>query len=356
MEKIYLSEIENGTPINCDLCNDKGVILVKKGTRVTEELKKKLQKNNIIFLIGNSSPFDNLEDSMAYLDEVVVKQIQETKQVYKQTFYQLSREFETFKTSDRLDKKMVTDIAKSLVSNIATNQQVYMSIQGIRSKDIYTYLHSIDVSIFMILFGKSLSLDPMQLVNAATAGILHDIGKMKIPDHVLLKPEKLLPEEMEVMKKHTIYGYEILKNHLGYEESIARVAKEHHERMDKGGYPQGVGWENLHLFSKMTAICDIYDAITAQRVYKKPMLPHKATEYLMTVVGTHLDQELVRRFVHNIATYPLGAKVLLNTGEEGIVISINNSFPQRPVIKIINTNKIRDLLVELTIFIKEVLE
>ncbi|AOY76061.1 HD-GYP domain-containing protein [Clostridium formicaceticum] len=356
MEKIYLSEIENGTPIAYDLCNDKGTVLVKKGTQITEALKKKLQKNNIIFLMKDTSPFDNLENSMEHLDETVINQIQETKKVYKQTFAQLSREFETFKSSDRLDKKMVADIAKNLVVSISNNQQVYMSIQGIRNKDVYTYLHSIDVSIFMILFGKSLQLEASEMVDAAIAGMLHDIGKMKIPDRILLKPKKLLPEEMEIMKKHTIYGYDILKNHLGYSEIIARVAKEHHERMDKGGYPNAVGWEKLHLFSKMVAICDIYDAITAQRIYKKPMLPHKAIEYLMTVAGIHLERELVRKFIYNIAVYPLGTKVLLNTGEKGIVININKGFPLRPMVKTTDTNKIRNLLIELTVFIKEVLE
>ncbi|SNR96999.1 HDIG domain-containing protein [Anaerovirgula multivorans] len=355
MQKIYLSQIEDGTPIAYDLCNPQGAILVKKGTKMTAFLKQKLQKNNIIYLITNVSPFEVLDDRIKYLDEPVVKQIEEIKKVYKQSFQEISKEFEIFRSGGNIDKKMIASLAKNLVSSINENQQVYMSIQGIRRKDEYTYLHSIDVSIFMILFGKTMSFNAKEIEDAAIAGLLHDIGKTQIRDSILLKPDKLTPEEMEIMKRHTLYGYDILKNQLGYKEDIAKAAKEHHERIDGGGYPQGIKWDKLYLFSKMVAICDIYDAITAERIYKRAMLPHKAIEYLMSIVGTQLEHSLVRKFIHNIAIYPLGTKVLLNTGEEGIVIGINKDFPLRPVVKIVEGNIIRNLLVELTVFIKEII-
>lgn len=354
MQKIYLSQIEDGTPIAYDLCNPQGAILVKKGTKMTSLLREKLQKNNIIYLTTNITPFEALDDRIKYLDEPIVKQIEEIKKVYKQSFKEISREFESFRAGGSLDKKAITSLAKGLVSSIYQNQQVYMSIQGIRRKDEYTYLHSIDVSIFMILFGKTMNFDSQEIEDAAIAGLLHDIGKTQIRDSILLKPDKLTEDEMEIMKRHTLYGYDILKNQLGYKEEIAKAAKEHHERVDGGGYPQSIKWDKLHLFSKMVAICDIYDAITAERIYKKAMLPHKAIEYLMSIVGTQLEHNLVRKFIHNIAVYPLGTKVLLNTGEEGIVIRINKDFPLRPIVKIVEGNRTRNLLVELTVFIKEI--
>lgn len=356
MQKIYLSQIPDGTPIAYDLYNDKGIILLKKGTKMSPALREKLHRNNIIFLIPQISPFETLDDRIKYLDEPVIEEIENIKKLYKETFYQISREFETFKDYSKLDKKNISDITQSLVTSISNNQQVYTSIQGIRRKDAYTYLHSIDVSILMILFGKSMGLDPNQIEEAATAGLLHDIGKTKIQDSILLKPEKLTVAEGEIMKKHTIYGYNILKDQLGYKEAIARVAREHHERMDGQGYPRGIKWENMHMFSKMATICDIYDAITSERVYKKAMLPHIAIEYLMSIVNSHLDPQLVRQFIYNIAIYPMGTKVLLNTGEEGIVIKNNKNFPLRPVVQIIDGKTRRNLLAELTIFIKEVIE
>lgn len=355
MQKLYLSEIQDGTPIAYDLYNSQGAILVKKGTKMTSLLRKKLQKNNISFLLINIEPFEIIDDRLQYLDESAVKQIQEIKKVYQKTFHVISEEFEGFRSGGDLDKKVISGLAQSLVSSIYENQQVYLSIQGIRRKDHYTYLHLIDTSIFMILFGKTLNLGVKEIEDAAIAGLLHDIGKTQIRDSILLKPTKLTDEEMEIMKRHTIYGYDILKNQLGYKEEIARVAKEHHERADGRGYPMRLKWDKVHLYSKMVAICDIYDAITAERIYKKAMLPHQAIEYLMSIAETQLQHSLVTKFIYNIAIYPIGTKVLLNTGEIGIVTNINKGFPLRPIIKILENHRIRNLLVERTIFIREVL-
>ncbi|SET66634.1 HDIG domain-containing protein [Natronincola peptidivorans] len=355
MQKVYLSEIEDGTPIAYDLYNAQGAILVSKGTKITTTLKEKLQKNNIIHLTTNVSPFEAIDDRIEHLDEPVIKKIQEIKKVYKKTFQSISEEFERYKSRGTIDALLIEDIVQDLMGSIYKNQQVYMNIQGIRRKDAYTYLHSVDVSIFMILFANSMNFDKKDIEAAAIAGMLHDIGKTKIRNSILLKPDKLSDEEMEIMKRHTLYGYDILKNQLGYKEDIARVAREHHEKFDGTGYPERRKWKDLHVFSKMVMICDIYDAITAERVYKKAMLPHKAIEYLMSIIGSHVEHDLVRKFIHNIAVYPLGTKVILNTEEEGIVIRNNRGFPLRPVVKIIDSKKRRDLLVELTVFITEVL-
>jgi len=356
MKKIYLSEIPDGTPIAYDLYNDKNIILLNKGVKMSPVLREKLQRNNIIFLTTQISPFETLDDRIKYLDEEVIHEIEKVKKQYKEAFYQISREFEGFKDYSKLDKKTVTDIGRGLVNSISNNQQVYASIQGIRRKDSYTYLHSIDVSILMILFGKSMNLASNEIEDIAIAGLLHDIGKTKIQDSILLKPEKLTADEEETMKNHTTYGYDILKNQLGYKEIIARIAREHHEKINGKGYPDGKRGETIHIFSKMVTICDIYDAITSERVYKKAMLPHVAVEYLMSIAGTHIDMDLVRQFIHNIAIYPMGTKVLLNTGEEGIVIKNNKNFPLRPVVQIIDSQKRRNLLSELTVLIKKVME
>ena len=356
MKKIYLSQIPNGSPIPYDLYNDKDVILIKKGTKMTSDLKKKLQRNNIIYLTPQITPFDILDDRIKYLDDDVVVEIEKVKKVYSESFYELSREFETFKESKRLDHRVIADIAENLISSISNNQQVYASIQGIRRKDAYTYLHSIDVAILMILLGNSMNMNNRDIEDAAISGLLHDIGKTKIADNILLKPDKLTEDEQIIMQKHTTYGYDILRDQMGYKESIYRPAREHHETMDGLGYPDRISGRDMHLYSKMVAICDIYDAITADRVYKNAMLPHVAVEYIMSISNKKLDSVLVRQFIQNIAIYPIGTKVLLNTNEMGIIVENNEGFSLRPKVHIIGTDIRRDLLTEMTVFIENIIE
>lgn len=355
MKKLYLSQIENGSPISQDLYNPHGAILVPKGKTMTPKLRQQLLRNNIDSFLIDITGYESIENYYEHFEEPEIQQIEAVKKVYNNSFASLSSEFENFKRNRNLDKKTLRDTAKELVASIGKYQHVYLGLEGIRRKDFYTYIHSVDVAIFMIVMGKSLRMDEKNLEQAALAGLLHDIGKISIDDSILLKPGKLTNLEMEKMRKHTEIGYEILKEKMNYPDEIARAALEHHERMDALGYPGKISWDKIHLYSRMVAICDVYDAITGERVYKKAMLPHEAVEYLMTIVGKHLDRSLTTQFIRNIAVYPMGTTVELNNGENGIVIKLHDGYPTRPVIKIPEKGIYRDLLQDNTILIQNIL-
>ncbi|SMP61412.1 HD-GYP domain-containing protein [Anoxynatronum buryatiense] len=354
MKKLYLAQIPNGEPLHEDLFNSNGAILVPKGKIMTPRLRQQLLRSNIEYFLLDATGFNEVDHYLEHFEMETVKEIEEVRKVYTESVKNISNEFERMRKIGNLDKKVVEETAHELVESIGRHQQVYLGLEGIRRKDFYTYIHSIDVAVFMIVLGKSLKLDRKQQERAAMAGLLHDIGKTRIHDNILLKPARLTDEEMRVMQEHSRIGHEILTKELRYPADIACAALEHHERMDGTGYPHGVNWEKLHLHSKMAAVCDIYDAITGERVYKKAMLPHEAVEFLMTIVDKHLDRSLTTQFVRNISVYPLGTRVTLNNQEEGIVVRLHDGYPTRPVVKVPRKGTVRDLLIEQTIMIERV--
>lgn len=356
MKKLYLAQIPDGDPIQEDLFNPNGAILVPKGKMMTPKLRQQLLRNNIEYFLLDVTGFNEVDTHLAHFEDETIKQIEAVKKVYTESFNNLSGEFERMRKTGRLEKPVIEETARELVESIGKYQQVYLGLEGIRRKDFYTYIHSIDVAVFMIILSKTLKLNKEQQERAALSGLLHDIGKTKIHNSILLKPARLTAEEMSVMQEHSRIGGEIISQDLKYSNEIAHVALEHHERMDSTGYPRGVNWDHLHLYSKMAAVCDIYDAITGERVYKKAMLPHEAVEYLMTIVDTHLDRSLTTLFVRNISIYPLGTRVTLNNGEEGIVVRLHDGYPARPVIKVEKRGKVRDLLEEKTLLISRINE
>ncbi|KAB3524830.1 HD-GYP domain-containing protein [Alkaliphilus serpentinus] len=356
MKKLYLSQIKDGSPIPMDLYNCNGAVLIKKGTEMTDILRRKLLRNNIDYFITDIAIFEPDINKLYDVDDILLREVEELQKVYKVSFDEFSNQMESLKKNHTLDKGTLDDISNNLIQCITEHKQVYIGIQGIRRKDFYTYIHSIDVAIFAIIMGESLGLSKRNLKKLALSALLHDVGKIEIDDEILSKPTSLTEDEMNKMKMHTIYGYEIIKDKLGYFEEIAMVALEHHEKVDGSGYPKAAEKKNIHFFSQIVAICDIYDAITADRVYRKGVLPHRGVEYLMSVTNSHIDHELTRKFIGNIAVYPLGTQVGLNNGEEGIVIHLHKGFPLRPVVRIKGSNIKRDLMKELTLFVKEVIE
>ncbi|PHS34306.1 MAG: hypothetical protein COA82_07355 [Alkaliphilus sp.] len=355
MKKIYLVDLHNDKIVDCDLCNAYGAVLIRKGTKITIQLKQKLLNNNVEFFFAPSELTPSIDTYVDLFDTFTIKKMEKANKVYEESFDELATQFEFFKENHHIDKKVIADIANQLVDSISGNEQIFVGVQGIKEKDYYTYIHSLDVAVFAILFSNSLNFSDSKTRKIALAALLHDIGKIEIPDDILTKPSRLTVAEMNQMKQHPVIGYNILKNELDYSDSISLIALQHHEKFNRKGYPLGVSWDSIHFHSKMVAICDIYDAVTANRVYRKGMLPHQAIEFLMSIGDVELDYSLTKLFVRSIAPYPLFTKVLLNTGEEGVVVKLHDNYPHRPVVRLLNSNTSCDLMTELTVFISRVL-
>lgn len=232
----------------------------------------------------------------------------------------------------------VTGTVGKMVDSVFRNQDALTSLARLKSFDDYTFAHSVNVCILSLALGRHMGLERAELCDLGTGAILHDIGKMLVPGQVLNKPGKLTDEEFTIMKRHTEFGGEVLKD-ARINEASRLVATQHHERFDGSGYYRRLSGRDIHPFARIAAVADVYDAMTSNRVYQNGMPPEEALKRLYLMRGTHFESELVERLIKCLGIYPIGTLVELNTGELAIVKMVNRSHPLQPRIEIILDRK-----------------
>lgn len=245
------------------------------------------------------------------------------------------------------------EIANSLYSRKSSNRDIIDCITQIRKVDEYTYYHCINVSLLCMLMGKWLKLSPEDIYMLVQAGLLHDIGKSLISAEIINKPGKLTEEEFEKVKKHSEYGYYLVKNLKGIDTRVAEAVFYHHEREDGSGYPMGLTGSQISQFAKIIAVADTFDAMTANRTYKTKESPFHVFELMQNGCFGYLDPVVLDTFLSNISHYYIGYKVKLSDGQIAEIIYINKQQYGKPVLKV-NNNYI-DTLVSHNISIEEVL-
>ncbi len=250
-----------------------------------------------------------------------------------------------------LDIKRINNIVDEMVDSVLRNEGALLLLSQIKNKDEYTAEHSLRVGLFSAALGKELGLRPLEINNVATCGLLHDIGKVKIPIEILNKPGSFTTEEYELMKAHTIYGKKLLIGKSGIYAGAVDTAFSHHERLDGSGYPRAVGTEKIPYFAKIVAIADTYDAITSHRCYKDGVPSIKAFEILFKHCDTGYERELVETFIKMMGVYAPGCIVEMTNGEIGIVLSINKGQRLKPKVLLLKTktnSEIKQRLVDLS--------
>ena len=237
----------------------------------------------------------------------------------------------------RMGKALEIEGAESLVDEInqsmERNPNALLTLIRLKNVNEYTYMHSVAVCMLMVALGRQLGLDAKQIKQAGTAGLLHDIGKMMIPNDVLNKPGKLTDEEFVIMKSHPERGWEILKSCYQVHETALDVCLHHHERVDGKGYPNKLSGEALTLFARMGAVCDVYDAISSDRCYKPAWSPAESIRKMASWKDGHFDEIVFQAFVKTIGIYPSGTLLKLKSGRLGVVMEQSSKKLTTPIVK-----------------------
>lgn len=234
-----------------------------------------------------------------------------------------------------VDSARIQRIVISLLEDLLDRKELMVNLTDIRALDDYTFAHSVNVCILALVTGLTLRYSREDLLHLGVGAMLHDIGKTCVPLHILNKPGKLTMEEYELVCRHARCGFDILRMQKSVSLVSARVALEHHERYNGSGYPQGLKGEEIHEFARITGVVDVYDALTADRVYRRAYPPHEAYEMLAGSGNFTHDFEIVKAFLANVAAYPVGTLVQLNSGDVGVVTGTARGHSHRPRVRLL---------------------
>lgn len=227
-------------------------------------------------------------------------------------------------------------VVYALVEAVLANPGATAELARIRSMDDYVFGHSVGVCALSVLLGAQLGLGRDELLPLATGALLHDLGKVRIPNPLWHKAAHLSPEELDVVRQHPTFGYELLSAQPGIDARAAHVAWEHHERWDGTGYPRGLRAGQIQRYARIVTVADVFDAMTTHRPYRRALPARDVIQFIAEQAGRMFDPRVVRAFLARAAPYPVGTRVLLNTGETATVIRLNPSLPARPVVRLSN--------------------
>ncbi|HEX6971829.1 MAG TPA: HD-GYP domain-containing protein [Limnochordia bacterium] len=240
----------------------------------------------------------------------------------------------------------VTLAADRIIDEILIKRDVLVHLSELRTVDDYTFAHSVSVCALAVLAGLQYGLRAGDLKTLAVGALLHDIGKMRVPGAIWTRSGALTAQEFEQVQAHAHYGFELLRRQHHISLLAAHVAYQHHERYDGSGYPRGLVGTEIHLYARITAIADVYDALTSQEhPYRSALSPMAAAEFLVNGRGVRFDPVLVNGFLQRIALYPPGNWVRLSNGEVGVVVEYRKAAPRQPRVKMMHrpTQEVVDL-------------
>lgn len=257
------------------------------------------------------------------------------RQVYDDAVARVEQAWQNAVAEGSPDPALVQDVVEGLAQMLGQNRRSLVALTALCQYDNYTFTHMVNVSVLTMAQARSLGVDGGLLRQFGTAGLLHDVGKIRTPPEILTKPSKLTDQEFAIMKRHPVDGADILRRQIDMPPLAAIVAFEHHLRVDGMGYPEGVRRTSLNVATQLCAIADVYDAMRSQRAYQQAFPTDRILAVLQQNDGTRFDQHLVRRFSQMMGIYPPGNLVRLDTGALAVVIQAHAPDPARPMVRIV---------------------
>lgn len=263
-----------------------------------------------------------------------VAEFARSKKLVEQSSNQIKHLMRDIRLGRQIEMTSLEPLAEDLIESVYRNHYALSGISRLKTKDEYTFMHSVSVAGLLIAFGRDLGYEEDELKELALGGLMHDIGKSLIPNAILNKPGKLDPDEFEIMKGHVKYSGDIIKGIRGMSDIAINITMQHHEKINGGGYPLGLSGEQISQVGQMSAIVDMYDALTSERIYKAAWQPTFTLKNMMEWSPNSLSRELVEYFVRCLGIYPVGSLVLLESGLVGLIIDQTDDL-LRPQIRIL---------------------
>jgi len=261
------------------------------------------------------------------------EELKKSKKVYTEANKIISNIMHDARIGRQIEVEQIEPVIEKMTNSILRNKDALLSLCRIKNKDDYTFLHSVSVGALLISFAHALDFNHDIIKQLGIGGMLHDVGKTKVPDEILNKPGKLSEDEFVTMKSHVVHGCSILRKSPGISQVSFEVTAQHHERFDGSGYPLGLKNAEMSVYGQMASIVDVYDAITADRCYHKGMEPTLAVRKMFEWSKFHFNPKLLRTFIRTVGIYPVGTLVRLESGKIGVVIEQCETDMTRPLVR-----------------------
>ncbi|SDB34994.1 HD-GYP domain, c-di-GMP phosphodiesterase class II (or its inactivated variant) [Pseudobutyrivibrio sp. YE44] len=333
----FISDLPKGCITETDIYTDRGVLLCPKMTIMDSKMLEALSqyKGRIHVIVSYTQP------------ETTDETPEEDKSVtFEDSFKKYAEESLTsiFNNVDDVDSLTsgAKEIGEEVFSIIDDSKDLFINLSKLKVSDEYTYKHSVDVGTMAAVLAKALGESKDFVHDVTISGLLHDVGKEKIPAEVINKPARLTPEEFDIIKTHPVHGYRLLSESKDITEDMRQGILNHHENVDGTGYPRGLLGDRIGKMGQILSIVDVYDALVTKRSYKEAKTPGQAIEIMFTM-SNKFNMDYFKSFLSVINAFPNGSEVLLSSGEKAIVMRQNKSYPLRPVIKLVNTGQIVNL-------------
>ncbi len=313
MRYIQMKYVEPGMKLAWNLKDSNGAILLRALSELDAKTIDRLEQYGYAGLYIRDSISEGIE-----IDDVLSEKIRE-------------------KAIDCIKNKDIEgciDISGKIVDELASSGNIRLDITYIRSYDDVVFAHSVNVAIYACIIGIGMGYSRNILKKLVVASLLHDLGKLSIPDEVTKKKSRLTPDEYTLIKTHARLSYELIENDRNLEYSIKDAVLHHHENEDGSGYPDRISGENLTIYSKILHVADVYDALISKRPYKEPYSPNEVVEYLMGACNIMFDKKVVDALIQYVPLFPLGTEVVLSNGERAIVKDNRGNHNLRPVIRL----------------------
>ncbi len=332
MRKIPIEYGKSGDVLGRTIYSNLGGKLLSEGSRLNESSIRKLRKNGCFSIY--------IKDK--YTEEEIEEIIKpETMRKFHDIQDNLKNIVIDYNYSNKVDLKNVDtnirsidEIIDEILYDVLFDKNILDHLINISIYDDYTVNHSLNVMMLATVIAKYKGLGMQEIKNLAIGCMFHDIGKTFIPIELINKPDVLTRDEFEMVKTHSQKGYEFLRNYTDLPTPSINIALCHHERECGSGYPRNLQGKDIPLFSKIASICDVFDALTSDRPYRRAVPVNEAMEYLLGAGGDEFSLETIRDFAESINVFPKDTLVRLSDGREGIICEANNEIHSRPKIKI----------------------
>ncbi len=337
MFRIPTAALRPGLRLGKNIIAPDGRILLQAGTELKEAYIKILQRMDVpaVYITNELAPDVDPPDVVSEQSRMALANgmrevITEIGKTVGASLKQGQRRFQ-----GGFDTSKVKAGVDMIVTELLQNPRALVNLQDIRAADSYTLGHSVNVCVLAVLMGMSLGYNEKQLHELGMGALMHDIGKVALPQEVLNKPSALSTEEFELMKQHTTIGWEILSKQPEISYLSSAVALQHHERWSGAGYPRQLKEKEIHPYSRVCTVVDIYDAMTADRTYRKGYHPLRALKQMTELTSDYFEPELLKLFAECVAVYPVGSLVEISGGYEAVVVAVERGKNERPRVRIV---------------------